>query len=222
MQEDCFNKNLGWILSEDRLRNYLYPPASYARLEPLALYKWNTALSESLYPSLQAVEVSFRNAMHHAITQIFGGEDWLLQGGLLQPQERERVQTARSHLIKNRKEPLIGRLIAELSFGFWTSLLDARYEHHLWRYIIKLVFPGLKKRIRTRKQASRRFEIIRKLRNRVFHYEPIWHFQDLECQYKQIIEVLQWLNHGAYELIDGIDRFSIIYGSGPGGLKNVT
>ncbi|WP_444945362.1 hypothetical protein ACJJIP_13825 [Microbulbifer sp. VTAC004] len=61
-----------------------------------------------------------------------------------------------------------GRVIAELSFGFWTSLLDRRYKQVLWPRLLKTAFPEMPRRLRTRNNLSRRFQRICHLRNRIF------------------------------------------------------
>jgi hypothetical protein len=42
---------------------------------------WNTALSEALYSPLQGLEVGVRNSVHIAISDLFGGSDWVLKPG---------------------------------------------------------------------------------------------------------------------------------------------
>lgn len=41
------------------------------------------------------------------------------------------VSQAKNTLAVKRKPPDPGRRVAELSFGFWTALLDRRYEQVL-------------------------------------------------------------------------------------------
>jgi len=120
-----------FILSKNRLTKYIGYSDRYKGFDVIELYKWNTRLCESLYPVLQTIEVTFRNATNHAIISSFGKKDWLVDLELLKSPEQFRVQEAQNYLIKNKKTLTVDRLVAELSFGFWTSLLDARYEHHL-------------------------------------------------------------------------------------------
>lgn len=60
-------------LSGERLDSYRAdvsePPA-----EVLARYAWSVALSEALYPSLQALEVTLSNAAHVAVAARVGDE----------------------------------------------------------------------------------------------------------------------------------------------------
>jgi hypothetical protein len=55
---------------------------------------------------------------------------------------------------------------------------------------------------------------VRRLRNRVFHYEPIWHWQDLAQQHQDLLEAINWLNAAAAASIALVDRFPAVYGQG--------
>src|SRR3990167_1230788 len=105
-------------------------------------YLWNVTLSESLYPGLQALEVVLRNSIHAAATEHFRGLDWFDKPRVLQHErERESIAAARSGLLKQGKSDDTASVIAELSFGFWASLLDRRYEQVLWPRLLRAVFP---------------------------------------------------------------------------------
>ena len=117
---------------------------------------WNTALSEALYSPLQGLEVALRNSIHLAISDLFGGPEWILvPGTYLRPSERDMMDDAREQLAARGKPTTPGCMISELKFGFWTSLLDAHYDK-LWHQIIKSTFPAMPNSIRTRGQISRR------------------------------------------------------------------
>ena len=105
------------------------------------------------------------------------------------------------------KKPSTGDIIAELNFGFWTSLFDVRYERIFWQKLIKDMFPSMPRRLRTRHTASARLNRIRKLRNRVFHYEPIWHWADLQEQYREILETTHWISPETATLVHSKSRF---------------
>jgi hypothetical protein len=203
------------ILSEERMNTYINYSGEYKGFNSIELYKWNTALSESLYPALQTIEVALRNTIHNAIILHFNDINWLFNQDFLHKWEQITVKKEIENLIRKQKKPTVHGLISELKFGFWTSLLDKRYEQVLWTKIIKDVFPKLKRKYRTRKFVSKIFNQIRNLRNRVFHYEPIWYWHDLKKQHMQIIEAIQWIDRGALNLIENIDRFELIYKEGP-------
>jgi hypothetical protein len=112
--------------------------------------------------------------------------------------------------LKKGSNWVIGHLIAELSFGFWTALLDKRYEQQLWPKIIKASFPGMLNSERTIAKLRHRFHFIRKFRNRIFHYEAIWHWQNLPQVHTEIIEAISWIEPCLLDLIK-LDRFVATY-----------
>lgn len=210
MEQDKGQK-LERILSKERLGDYQTKKAEAYQASPLALYRWNTLLSESLYPLLQTIEVTLRNAMHQAVVEHISDAAWLQSPKILETRDLEEVKRQEARLIKAGKPVSAGNLIAELNFGFWTGLLDARYEMKLWRSrIIKRTFPNMSPKMRTRHYLSRHFNKIRRLRNRIFHYEPIWYWQDLKEQYASIRTAIEWIEPAALVLCTP-DRFLMTY-----------
>lgn len=64
-------------ISASRLRSYALltgNPRDKAQL--IGAYQWNKRVSSALYPILQCLEVSLRNAIHEAATAHFGTPDW--------------------------------------------------------------------------------------------------------------------------------------------------
>lgn len=113
------------------------------------------------------------------------------------------------------------RVIPELTFGFWNSLLDSRYERlpahcldpharPLWPFLLKPVFPHAPRYLRTRAQILTRLNAIRKLRNRVFHHETIWHHPNLNQVYAEIMEAIDWISPEMEQMIRAVDGFSIV------------
>src|SRR5207237_994804 len=154
--------------------------------------------SQALYPALQILEITLRNSLHKAITELFQSEKWF-ELPFLHTHEKAKINKAKNNLAEKKKTFTTGRLVAELSFGFWVSLFDIRYEHDqtLWPKIIKPAFPFLPKGQRSRHFLSRELNRIKNLRNRVFHYEPIWHWKDLQIQHSSIIRLTRSLSPSA-------------------------
>lgn len=179
----------------------------------LARYLWNIALCEALYPSFHSLEIGFRNAIHKEFGQISGSDNWLLQcTDILHPRERTSVDSALAKIEQRRREPTEARLIAELSFGFWTSLLDSRYEQN-WRQVIAAVFPVMPRRLRTRRNISAMMHPIRKLRNLAFHHHAIWDRDDLERTHQSALDLIGWINPTLVASLNRIDRFPAVYGA---------
>lgn len=132
--------------------------------EVLCNYVWNQRLCESAYPALETLEVSLRNSIHAAISKRLGTPTWF-DDGFLDVSERKSVQAAKDELTKSRKLHEPGRIIAELNFGFWTSLFASHYDRPLWHHLLRDVFPiflwrcGLEAMSRIDSRKSANFEI---------------------------------------------------------------
>ena len=211
MQGD-FKTQLRKAISHERLEAYRLRGTDGTDLNLLAHYAWNISLCESLYPALQGLEVVLRNSIHDAATENYGSEKWYDDPRVVHNlREQEAIKSAKEALLREHKLAEAGRIIAELRFGFWTSLFDVRYEQVLWPRLLKAAFPGLPRRIRTRKELSRRLNRIRNLRNRVFHHEPIWYWSDLPQQHNELIETIGWVNPAMQQMIKIMDRFNAVY-----------
>lgn len=198
-------------ISDQRLKSYC-PKGDFSDL-PLvfARYRKNILLCESFYPSLHFLEISLRNSIHTAISASMG-DHWLKNDKILRGTEVRKVQEAIQMLQDQRKPETVGGIIAELNLGFWVSLFDSYYDK-LWNQKprLKTVFPNLNATERTRVDISPRIQKIRKLRNRVFHYEPIWHWKDLSEQHDLLVEVIKWMSLDVRVLLDDLDRFHEVF-----------
>ena len=204
------------VLSSERVRGYEKRLGTSDPETILSFVRWNTALSQSLYSSLQVLEVGLRNSIHSAASRLFGRADWLDDANVLRhPHEFSALEKARRDIAQRGGPESPGRLIAELSFGFWTSLLDKRYEQTLWPSLLKEAFPGMPRRVRTRANLSRRFNVVRRLRNRVFHHEAIWHWTDLADQHAHMMEAVGWISDDALGLATSMDQFNLIHARRP-------
>lgn len=177
-------------------------------------YQWNAALCEHFYAPLRILEVVLRNAFNEAIAGKAKPPDpnWLTTvPQWLRENERNDIVAAHDFL-KERKRPITqARVVQEMSFGFWTSLLNSKYET-LFHAIGAQVFPGMPRSARTRANASQRFEAIRALRNRIFHFRRIWNRQDLQRDYNEILEAIEWVDVNARRLLlpsDAVARFLV-------------
>jgi hypothetical protein len=202
--------------SVNRLRSYEVPMDTRERL--VARYMWNTALSESLLPALQHLEVALRNSIDLGIKEEYGSEWYDRNPSILGPIEIKKVNEAKDSIVGDGKSVAHDRVVAALGFGFWTSLLDSRYEqslknnrNYLWPRLLRGAFPVMPNEYRTRTQLSKRLNSVRTLRNRVFHNEPIWKMPDLQTRYQDILTTLLWLNPQLHTLTEMQDRFIRVY-----------
>lgn len=160
-------------------------------------YKANIEISEAFYPLLAVLEIVLRNNFDYQFKRMFNDDFWFENPGFIKIASRfqiDRVSEARNTILREKKSITSGGIISELSFGFWTSLLDSKFERTLWKNI-RLSFPNCPKNIRKRKTMSAKFNGIRKLRNRIFHHESVtWNLEAIKNYRNEIIEGIDWLN----------------------------
>jgi hypothetical protein len=186
-----------------------------ADFDVIAKYLWNVGLCEALYPAIQTLEVALRNTIHQAAVGRFHRDDWFdPPDSPLHAEERAAVTAAKAELGKQGK-PLEGnRIVAELTFGFWVSLLNSRYERILWPRMLTPAFPSMPRHIRTRPTLSKRLNEIRRLRNRMFHHERISHWPNLPQCHADILEAVGWINAEWERVLTVADHFQEAYSVG--------
>lgn len=144
-------------------------------------------------------------------------DPWWFQDPAIMVGKRERdTEEAAELRILDRDESLTApAIVSELTFGFWSGLLTKLYEPVIWSRpnVIVDAFPYAEGLNRTRKNLFERFDEIRRLRNHVFHHEPIWHF-DLASKHGNTIEALGWLDPSLQNVTKVLDRFAAINNDG--------
>lgn len=164
-------------LSEARFHNFLTGAEGHHGAA-VALYVWNAEISAAFLGTLHHIEVLLRNAIDRQFPEteptseisICRATVWLTDPAVLEDAGREKVNDAIARLTAENRSPTRPRLIASLTFGFWTALFSGRYEE-LWRSTLVGAFPnGNGRRNQVRKTLAR----ILQLRNRVAHHEAIF------------------------------------------------
>ncbi len=217
--DSSFYQKIEQGLSCERLGAYAVsqggnPPDPCATL---ARYLLNMALCESLYSPLQICEIALRNAIHRYCTAIMGQDDWYDHPKfILTTWAAGEVAKAKAKIAKDNKQVTAARVVAELQFGFWTSLFEAHYEQKtpFLPGAYKGVFPHLPKSLHKRKERKADLETIRHLRNRVFHHERIVHWQDLDDQHLLILDIISWVSPELRQMADALDRFRVVRSAG--------
>lgn len=209
--QDSSSKYLRITLSPERFESYR-PSEGASDERILACYLWNVQLSEALYPILSILEVALRNKLHNALIKTMGSEQWYdIEPSILTPAEQSEVKRVKEYLRQRKKTPEPGRIVAELNFGFWTSLFHSSYERVLWPELIPEVFPYAPRWTRERKKLSKRLNRFRHLRNRVFHYEPIWDWENLPQLHQDMLDTIGWMCPATQTVSLKMDRFPEVY-----------
>ena len=190
-------------ISIERLSAYIHSNNDTIE-DVLKRYKDNIRISKAFYSELSVLEISLRNAINSVFKQNFG-IDWLeqevLNNKLLDSYDYSTLLKAYND-VKNEcknssKNFTTGKVIANLTFGFWTNICLKKYNSKIWTK--KGFFKGVFVNYPTNKQQqihtiSNTLNSIRKLRNRVFHYERILkNPTSLLNKYNEIIEIINYL-----------------------------
>ncbi len=199
-------------ISEARLRRYLAAAADDVA-QALRLYAWNTALSEALYGPIQGLEVTLRNKIHDRLTTAVSPAWYEDRRLSLRFAQIDQVQHAQEALRRSGKPIEPGRVVAELSFGFWVGLFSSKYENSLWRPHLRRLFINAPAPL-TRRDAHQPLEGVRELRNRIAHHEPVFHLK-LTAAEDQILTVLGWLCPATSRWIAHHSRFAMVHAARP-------
>ena len=201
--------DLELALSLERFGRYL-AWSEGDRERAVELYTLNTRVSESLYTPLQSLEVALRYRIHVVMTEAFGGDGWFRQlGVLLNDRQPEQLTKAIEDLKSVNKMPTPGRIVAALSFGFWTAMFGPHYEG-LWRTALHRIAAKPDGARLRRKDFPGPLTSIRIIRNRIAHHEPIvaW---DLPGIHRKMVELTRWLSPVAAAWCRENDRFEQVY-----------
>lgn len=209
MDKKTFCSQVRRGLSSDRLT--AYSERNDEELDTIARYLWNTALCQSLYPTLQCFEVLLRNAIHDSVKRRYG-DGWLESQLHLRPSEARSVTSALNGLYRQGKansstRTAAGRIIAELSFGFWSALFVRHYDRIIAIPVMKSGLNGVPNNLRNRENLFSTFDRIRHLRNRVFHHEPVHHWSDLPIRHLEIVNYIGYMNPAHRKIVDMQDTF---------------
>lgn len=198
-------------LSLERFARYLeWRSGDHARA--LELYALNTQLSEALYTPLQILEITLRNRIHAVLTEA-RHERWFEDDGYLLLEHQCCQITEAAEQVGERRDPTPGRIVAALTFSFWTAMLGSRYEE-LWQKTLHDIARREDGKGLARKDFSRPLSPIRALRNRVAHHEPIVQW-DLPKHYRNILQLIRWLSPAAAEWCKRYSRFPEVYPDEP-------
>jgi hypothetical protein len=189
-------------------------------------YFYNLELSEALYPSLQAFEIAFRNSIYLTLSKHFQNPYWFDLPNFFpppkppakEPWQVRAIREARKNLSEEGKTHDPNRIMAELHFGFWHSLINRPFEKKIWSLhswqVLREAFPDAPRRSFDRQIAWDHVDRIRILRNRVMHYEPIWYRARLTDDHSAILEALRWISPEMHDTIAMCDRFLAVHNVG--------
>lgn len=184
------------LLTADRLRSYL-ANCDQELSRALELYEWNLTASAAIMQTTAMVEVVVRNALDAQLVSWASGRGrgvWF-DTVPLDARGRADVDKARDRATNYGRTILThGKVVAELSFGFWRYLTAQRYHASLWVPALHAAFPGGDDDLRTRRrEVERHLADLMLVRNRAAHHEPI-HRRNLARDLGVAVELTSWVH----------------------------
>jgi len=155
----------------------------------LALYAWNAMVSAALLAPLHIFEVIVRNAVADALDAVYGPRwPWEQTFVLSLPNPQRNYNPRRDLLRVAATQPSTGKAMPELKFVFWQEMFTRRHDVRLWNTHLKRVFPSHSAgTVATlRKAIYVDMEVVRRLRKRVAHHEPIFT--------RNLVDSIEWSN----------------------------
>jgi hypothetical protein len=194
-------------ITMERLTRYLSATRKDVS-KSLELYEYNVQLSEVLYGLLHGLEVTVRNAEHHALSASYGTATWY-DTARLSIYWQDQLAAAKA---KPGVAGKPGKVIAELTFGFWVDLLKNQNHRSLWvGHKLHTAFPNAR---RHRGLIHERLKAIQLLRNRISHHEPILtasnalYNGDGLLTLPEVLECVEWVCANTAQWIKAEFRYS--------------
>lgn len=202
------------VLSSERFRPYVDacegdPEAA------LHLYEWNLAMSGAMYELIGMCEIALRNTMESQLAVLHqdSSMEWFDDPGhLLQHRAHADIATARQRATRGGRSETRGRVVAELTFGFWRYLLASRYEATLWTPALRHGFPNLQPQ--SRQKVDRVVASMHALRNRLAQHEPI-HGRNLARDVEDCLKLLGWIDTDVQAWASSVERARAVLASRP-------
>ena len=206
--------------SLDRIESFIYSSDDTID-DIIERYQDNIKISQALYPELATLEVILRNSINAALCKHISEtwlEDEIANNTLLEENDYSLLisayNTTKKECLSSKKELTSGRVIANLNFGFWTNLCMKKYNSKIWNKIcfFKGIFVNYPSKTQAIGVISQKLYAIRKLRNRVFHYEQIFRYPKKTLKlYNEILELLSYLPKDNLNVVQDTSSFLDLY-----------
>lgn len=215
-----YNK-LEYFASKPRLERFLASSGD-SKIKSQVLYRTNLRVCQAFYPILNLFEIFLRNVMNYVISDYFNDPNWIthIKNGFMNDPSlhgtrfylRNAVAKAEATIIRKGGIVTSGKIIAEQSFGFWTSLFDVHHFRLLGGSVIHS-FPDKPAPI-NRSIIAQKLTRIRGLRNRIYHNEPICFagkmisFNHIKEVRREIYEMLAWMDPSLPGYVKSFDNIN--------------
>lgn len=208
---------LSQLLTAERLGSYLH--WSGGDLEAaFALYEWNMSASAAVMHTTGMVEVVVRNAMDRALQDLATARGWSswFDRAPLDQRGRADIRKARERATRFGSQPEVhGKVVAELTLGFWRYLAASRYLTALWTPALFRAFPaGPVDKLQEQRQVDRYLKNLLLVRNRAAHHEPI-HRRNLGRDLDAAVAVTSWVDPNAGDWVADLSTLGRVVDAKP-------
>ncbi len=200
-------RKLEYYLSQPRLDQFLIATGN-SKSKAQKLYRINLRVAQSFYPVINLFEIFFRNIVNYQVSSHFANPNWIIteKNGFMNDPSlslsrfflRNSVNKAERTIRRKGGTVTPGKVIAEQSLGYWTSLFDTHHYRLIGGVVIHC-FPHKPAQI-NRNLLNQKLNNVREFRNRIYHNEPI-------CFNGNTVDFTEATNikHEIYELLGWID-----------------
>jgi hypothetical protein len=205
--------------STERLLSFAYSQSDTLQ-DVVKNYKDNMKISQAIYPELCTLEVILRNSIDSILSKYVSDtwiEDEINKNVWLDASEYNTLikvyNDTQNECSAANKNFSIGKVIANLNFGFWTNLCVKKYNSQIWNKpkCFYGVFPNYPNKYSINYIAKKLYTI-RRFRNRVFHYEKIFRYpQRTLSLYNDILEMLSYMQNDDLEILKDTSTFLDVY-----------
>ena len=204
------------FISQPRLDRFLVSCAN-SQERALKLYAANLIVSQAFYPVMNLLETFLRNTINAKLAIHFNDAAWIInqKAGFMNHPSLSPNYWIQEQIKKAEKSTrgtiTPGKIVAEQTFGFWTSLFEPRHYKLISGYTIHC-FPNKPVHI-NRAYIANSLKRIREFRNRIYHNEAVcFHnitidFTHALCIKKEIYQLLEWMD---YDLKNYVKQFDSI------------
>jgi len=201
-------EKLEYYVSQQRLNRFLIAGGN-SKTKAKKLYHANLRVCQSFYPVLNIFEVFLRNICYNHVAARFANPNWIIteKSGFMSDQSlkpskfflRNSVINTERNIIRKGGVPSAGKIMAEQTLGFWTSLFETHHYGLIGGVVIHS-FPN-KPAYVNRRILSQKLTQIREFRNRIYHNEPVCFnghtidFTIASAIKNEINDLLAWMDH---------------------------
>lgn len=207
------------FVSKPRIDRFLIS-CSNSQTRAMKLYEANVKVSQAFYPIMNLFEIFLRNCINDTLTNYYRDPAWIIsqKTGFMNDTSLAPKYWIKNEVIKAERNArgiiTPGKIIAEQTFGFWTSLFEPRHYRLILGSVIHC-FP-LKPTHVNRSYLANVLKEIREFRNRIYHNEAIcFHNMILDFTHAQYIKteiynLLDWMDVDLKNYVHQFDQIDII------------